>query len=914
MNWASGSGTNYRRDYRLIALDTASGQITPTLSESASEQTANRLSLQGSQQYRSGQYHEALRSWETALALFRELGDNAGVASTLGSIGNVYVSLGDYEEALNYYNQSLSIIHEIGNRAAEATLLYSMGNAHRALKQYEDAIDLHQQALAIEREIGNRAGESDVLLALGWSYSFRAQYYLAINFFYKAMQVAQEIGNPSRKTSALYALGWIHDDLGQRQKAIGYYQEALFIARENENQYQEAFILNGLAWVHSALGEYHRSIDFFYEQLAISQEISNRRQEANALNGLGFVHTKLSQYRQAIQFSEQALFIHREVNDLREEAYALGDLGNTYASLGEYQKAIDYLMDCLLIQRKIGNRWGEGITLSSIAKVLSAQRQTELAIVFLKASVEVREAIRSDIRGLNSELQRSFVGTIADDYRLLSDLLLEQGRIPEAQQVLELLKIEELREFSNNTRAAWTSDGIAYTTLEQPVADVHGDLIAFGQTLYECEQTNCDQLNGLLEQHEQLTAQYDQQVTAFQSTVRDNRYDDSLFQNPDNLSGDAQKLLEANPDSVLIYPFVTDDKLWLLYATVGSVGSIEIEVSQGDLSKTVQRFGELLQSGDHLAELQATSQQLHQWLIEPLEGALQQNGVDHLIFVNDRVTRYIPMAALFDGQSYLIERYTVSTVLSPALTDTTESLETADTANVLGLGLTQAVTGFDPLPAVEQELDSIVRSGGADTTGVYPGQVYLNEAFTLDQFKSSVADYRVLHVATHAAFVPGQPEASYIVLGNGDRMQITDIETMERRLRNLHLVVLSACQTALGGEGGDGTEIAGISAYFLEAGRAETVIASLWSVSDDSTSLLMQRFYELLASGELTKAEALRQAQLSLLYDQDTEARLTAARNASLTVQTLDGQPRSEATDLAHPYHWAPFILIGNGL
>ncbi|WP_228022067.1 CHAT domain-containing protein [Vasconcelosia minhoensis] len=498
----------------------------------------------------------------------------------------------------------------------------------------------------------------------------------------------------------------------------------------------------------------------------------------------------------------------------------------------------------------------------------------------------------------------------------MSNLLLEQGRIPEAQQVLDLLKIEELREFthSTTTRATWTTDGIVYTAREQPVADAHGDLIAFGQTLYECEQTSCDQIDSLLSQHEQLTAQYDQQLATFASAMRDNRYDDDLFQNPDNLSGEAQELLEANPNSVLIYPFVTDDKLWLLYATVGSVGSIEIDVTQADLSKTVQRFGELFQYGGDLQALQATSQQLYGWLIEPLEAALQKNGIEHLIFVNDRVTRYIPMAALFNGEQYLIERYAVSTVLSPALTNTTESLETADTANVLGLGLTQAVPGFNPLPEVEQELDAIVLSGGADTTEVYPGQVYLDDAFTLDQLKTSIADYRVLHIATHAAFVPGQPEASFIVLGNSDRMQIPDIETMERRLRNLHLVVLSACQTALGGEASDGTEIAGISAYFLETGRAESVIASLWLVSDDSTSLLMQRFYELLASGELTKAEALRQAQLSLLYDQDTEARLSAARNASLIVQTPEGEPITNAPELAHPYHWAPFILIGNGL
>jgi CHAT domain-containing protein len=123
-------------------------------------------------------------------------------------------------------------------------------------------------------------------------------------------------------------------------------------------------------------------------------------------------------------------------------------------------------------------------------------------------------------------------------------------------------------------------------------------------------------------------------------------------------------------------------------------------------------------------------------------------------------------------------------------------------------------------------------------------------------------------------------------------------------------------QTALGGEAGDGTEIAGISSYFLKEGRAETVIASLWSVNDSSTSVLMQRFYALLATGELTQAEALRQAQLSLLYREETatfETRVSDSRSL-IAVRPRDGAAATTRPGFSHPYHWSPFILIGNGL
>ena len=259
----------------------------------------------------------------------------------------------------------------------------------------------------------------------------------------------------------------------------------------------------------------------------------------------------------------------------------------------------------------------------------------------------------------------------------------------------------------------------------------------------------------------------------------------------------------------------------------------------------------------------------------------------------------------------------VSSVLSPALTDSTSSLGQVDATQILGLGLTKAVEGFSPLPAVADELDRIVRSDSTDPLGKYPGQVHLNDAFTLDRLKADVKDHRVLHIATHANFVPGRPEASYIVLGNGEHWKIPEIDKLGEQLRNLHLVVLSACQTALGGKAEDGTEIAGLSAYFLAEGRAESVIASLWSVNDSSTSLLMQRFYELMASGELTKAEALRETQLSLLYDQTVETRLEQTnRGARFKPAESDSDtiPVSETAGLAHPYYWAPFILIGNGL
>jgi CHAT domain-containing protein len=325
----------------------------------------------------------------------------------------------------------------------------------------------------------------------------------------------------------------------------------------------------------------------------------------------------------------------------------------------------------------------------------------------------------------------------------------------------------------------------------------------------------------------------------------------------------------------------------------------------------VFRFRELLDQRDaeSLKELQQVGQQLYSWLIEPLAQELAANDIQRLVFAQDRTTRYLPMAALHDGEQYLIQRYTVSTVLSAALTDTTDRLGEVDAARTLALGLDRSVAGYSPLPNVFEELHSVVKTDASDPDGIYPGQVFMNDDFTFETLSQQVRRYRILHIATHAAFVPEQDGQSYILSGRGERLNIDQIGSLDTQFSNLHMVVLSACQTALGGEALDGTEIAGVSSYFLGKNKAEAVMATLWRVDDAGTSLLMQRFYQQLARGELTKAEALQQAQLSLLNG-DPGQEESNPRGGLVP----DDVEASAGVGLRHPYYWAPFILIGNSL
>ena len=873
---------------------------------------ANALNNLGLAYGSLGEYQRAIDFLQQSLVIVREIDDQQIEAKTLGNLGLAYGSLGEYQRAIDFLQQSLVINRAIGDRQSEADSLGGLATAYGSLGEYQRAIGFLQQTLVIVREISDQQGEAASLGILGSIYDSLGDYQKAIDFFQQSLAIAREIGSRQGEANALGNLGIAYYNLGEYQRAIDFLQQTLAIAREIGDRQGEAYSLNNLGIAYRILGEYQRAIDFHQQSLAIAREIGSRQGEADALGNLGIAYRILGEYQRAIDSLQQTLAIAREIGDRQGEADALGNLGIAYRILGEYQRAIDSLQQTLAIAREIGDRQGEAYSLNNLGTAWENQKHPEIAAIFYKSSINVYEAIRSDITELERSLQTSYINSVEHPYRSLIDLFLKQGRILEAQQVLELLKVEELREF---TRATYSNGQLQYDPIEQPVAEAHGTLINLGAKIADCDP-NCDQT--LYDQQIILEGAFDETVKTFEANIRANRTTDDVFYNPASLASDALDIVNAQAGTVLIYPVVLEDTLWLLWtATGGVVGSVEVpEANQEEISRTVVRFRELLTQRDaqSLIELKQVGQQLYSWLIEPLSTELDQNNIQHLVFAQDRATRYLPMAALYDGEQFLLENYTISTVLSAALTDTTDRLGAVESANILGLGLDQAKEGFGVLPNVREELQSVIREGDADSAGIYPGDIFMNEDFTFATLSEQVRRHRILHIATHGEFVPNIKDASYLVDGNGQRLTIDQIGSLDTQFNNLHLVVLSACQTALGGESLDGTEIAGVSSYFLGKNKAEAVLATLWRVDDAGTSLLMQRFYEFMATGALTKAEALRQAQLSLLNGEATLENRFETLGIDRGGLVSDIGSSSSAATLDHPYYWAPFILIGNSL
>jgi CHAT domain-containing protein len=832
-----------------------------------------------------GEQPKALEYFSQTLLISRAVGDRLSEASTLNRIGLVYSNLGEKSKALEHFNQALLISRAVGNRAMEATILNNIGTVYSALGEKPKALEYYSQALPTWRAVGDRSSEAITLSSIGLVYSDLGEKQKALEYYNQALPILRAVGDRLSEARNLSNIGLIYSGLGQQQKALDYYNQSLPISHAVGDRAMEAITMSNIGAIYSRLGEKQKALEYYKQALLISRAVVDRAGEANTLSNIGLVYSDLGKKSTALEYYNQALSIRRAVGDRNGEATTLTNIGAVYSNLGKKPQALDYYNQALLIWRAVGNRNGEAVTFANISYLFNPQ-QPDVAIVFYKKSVNLYESLRQDIRKLPRETQEAYTSSVAKTYRSLADILLTQGRTQEAQSILELLKVQELRGYGKD------QDTIS-SPVHFPLHPLESQVIQAFEKTIASKNLTLETLNTIAE------------------PLTQNR--DRITQEMNNMPieiGNPQDVLKANPNALLIQNLVVGDKLWVLWTNAsGNTKAIVVpNVTQKQLNETVKTFRDQIGSPySNLNDLKATSTKLYNWLIPPeLQTDLKNNPKQQLIFSLDHVTRYIPVAALYDGKDYLAQRYTLSNLITMDSDMADQLSPNGQSPSILALGTTKAYPGFSALPNVSAELEAIVKTNQPER-GIYPGTIQLNQAFTAKSLTENLNAYRVLHIATHGSFNPKSITASYLLLGDGNRLPITDIAALNN-LNTTHLVVLSACETGLSGAGQDGTEISGISGYFLRRG-AKSVLASLWSVNDASTALLMQQFYAHLSTGTATKAKALQKAQQDFI-----SGKLTAKE--AETIARAGGRPyapgQTPPGSFAHPYFWAPFVLMGN--
>jgi CHAT domain-containing protein len=575
----------------------------------------------------------------------------------------------------------------------------------------------------------------------------------------------------------------------------------------------------------------------------------------------------------------------------------------------------------------------EGVALSGLMAAWKSRGVPALAVFYGKQAVNAFQEIRANIRGLGRDSQKSFLRSNEETYRALTDLLVSQGRLPEAEQVLGMLKEEEFFQFVRRDgsglapSAARATLGPGEAALEaeyRALADrvtlagrLRGDLLARRERTDEEER----QLDGLEAQLATATDHFQKFLEQLEVKLRAGGAAGGRVGEVRDALGMQKTLRELGDGAVLLYTLVGEDGYRVMLFTPDTQQAYENPVTARDLAQRVLAFRAALQ--DPRSDPAPQARDLYDILVGPkLSHDLRQAGARTLMWSLDGVLRYLPVAALRDAeQKYLVETYR-NVIFTPASRDRLKDPVAARWQG-LGLGVSKGKEvllsdvnrrmAFKALPGVPRELRSIINDKAAgqataSSGGLLEGKVLLDESFTKDALRLELRrQYPLVHIASHFMFRPGNETDSFLLLGGegeqNERLTVAELKRVS--FEGVDLLTLSACETAMSGEGANGVEVESFGVLAQRQG-AEAVLATLWPVADASTPLLMREFYRLReASPEVTKAEALRLAQLALLKEK------VAPSGAAEEVRGLDGMMRATA-NFSHPFYWAPFILIGN--
>ena len=701
-----------------------------------------------------------------------------------------------------------------------------------------------------------------------------AKYPKALEFYQQALEIRKQVGNRFDVGSTLSNIGVVYRYLAEYPRALEFYQQALEIFREKsireafpkESRAEEGNTLSGIGAAYAEMGNYPKALEILQQALEIRKQIGDPARVSGTLANIGAVYKSMGNYPKALEFLQQALTIDQQIGYRSSGGTSLNGIGVVYSHLGNYPKALEFYQKAFIL-RSVGDLRGEGTLLSNIGVLLEKQNQPELAIIFYKQSVNVREIIRQDIRKLDRDLQASYTQSVAGTYRNLADLLLQQNRVMEAMQVLDLLKVQELQDYLKDVKGnQLTAQGLPLLPQEREIVKAFEQNSAINQT------ATSPAVTGLVGQLRQTAAAQNLTLPAYK-----------------DLQARIQKL---GKNIALFYPLILDDRLELvLFIPDRPPIRKTVNVKRAEFEREIGTFRTLLPDTDisALPKIRKSAQQLYTWLVQPIDAELKAAKVQTIVYAPDGQMRYVPLAALHDGTQWLTERYQINYLTALALTplDAPDArFRKADLSRESLTALTGALTqggtitvagkayNFGPLDYTQAEVAQIAKT-------IPNTKSLIDQPFNRKNLLAQMPQASIVHLATHAKF-GGTPEESFIVLGDGDVITLREIEAW--KLPNVSLFVLSACETGLGGKLGTGLEILGFG-YQMQRTGSRAAIASLWAVKDDGTSVLMSEFYRALQKGS-SKAEALRQAQIELIND----------------------------SNYRHPLYWAPFILIGNGL
>jgi CHAT domain-containing protein/Flp pilus assembly protein TadD len=842
-------------------------------------------------------------------------------ARSLSKAGKLLKKLGRWEEARSSFERALAVARKFGDSEMEVISLDTLGLFDSEQGELRRGIDSELQGLELARKGGYRAHEASILNNLAYAYEQLADKQTALQYYQESLTLARKLLDSKAEAAALNNLAETHGSLGDWETALEQYQKAIKLNRTLQDKALEAKTLNNIAVAYQRLGRFEEAQTSFDQALALARDVKDLEVQTSVLNNQAFLFLRLKQPGRATEPARQALLL---AGSFRErQANALFALGSAHLELGDLTAAREELQKALVIAQARGDRRGEADFSLALARAEKESGDLPAALSRVRLAIEIIESLRAKV--VNQDLRASFLATRQDYYELQIDTLMalhqsrkDGGFAAEAFQASERARARGLLEILHEAGAD-IREGADPKLIEREHR-LRDEVNA--RELYRLNLLSREDPDGkrLAEAESRVEESLDE-YRKVQDELRVSSPGYAALTQPEplNVKDVQSQVLEGG---ALLLEYKLGEKRSFLWAvSPDSIESFELP-GRALIEKSALNYYELLTTRNQkqrpgeshpdkkariaAADLEAerAARELSGMILQPVERRL---GTSPLLIVADGFLQYIPFAALPIPSSgaplatrHVVVNLPSASTLAVLRRERHDRSRAPKTLAVLADPIFEK--GDDRLTQGPQKLSrpklaSSTTRGGSSPAGergagmdqtrfqrlvssgkeaqtisslVAPDQRFLALGFKASRATATSAEiglYRNVHFATHGVIDSRRPELSGLVLSLFDEkgkeqdgfLRLNHIYNL--RL-NADLVVLSACQTALGKElRGEG--LVGLTRGFMYAGSSR-VLASLWSIEDRPTAKLMGSFYQGMLREGLSPAEALRKAQLEM--------------------------------------------------
>ena len=767
-----------------------------------------------------------------------------------------FISLLKLVILLVFFFTATSAASEGTNEIDTANVFMESGFEHYQSGRFPEALKSWNKAYKLYTELDDSINQSKVLVRKAEAYIVMGKIPNAILTLQESLAHAEESGHKSQIIPVLAELGTAYHIAGQFEESQRIFDKCIELANETNNQTVIAIVYNNLGNLFVSKKEFTKAIDAFKHSNQVAMQNGETLLSSKALVNAARVSLESGQKSEALKYVSSASKILPRMDESHDKAYILISIGNVYLELMQDQKTNE---------RQSGSRAYKAF---EEAINISERKDDALALSYALGYMaqlyeydkRYQEALHLTQRAAFAAQQINASDPLYRWQRQKGSLLKSLGNIDDAINSYRqaVYTIQSIRTDLSIAGRRKTDRSLRHTV--RPVFFEYADLLLqSGDSTTDPKQEK-EYLIEAREVIEQLKA----------TELEDYFQDDCVAELQSKIRG----IDQLDSKTAALYPIILKDRLSLLLSLPNSIKQYVIDIDEETLTNEIRSFRKLLEKRTTYQYL-THAKIMYSWLIDPILNDLRTHNIDTIVIIPDGPLRTIPLAALYDGRQYLIEQYAIAT--TPGLTLTDPRHFNRENIEVLLTGLTEPVQGFDGLPKVAEEFNSI--------QSIFPSKILMDKEFKTENMHSELTKtpYSIVHIASHAQF--NEEIEQTFLLTYDDRLSMNSLEEFlaisEFRDKPVELLTLSACQTAVG----DDRAALGLAGVAIKAG-ARSALATLWFINDRASSILVSRFYQGLADPSLTKAKALQQAQLKSLEDKRYK----------------------------HAAYWSPFLLIGNWL